>query len=222
MEYRELSFACICFSWFVRGWFKESLGDAVSEQPILVRRIQKGDNEGELKIVSTNSCIRLVEAQIEANLSEFLDLKDKKEEEAQLVFWENIDEQNSQFSPLFFVRVSAADEHLSEMQRTLAALCIEAADRSFATKMASKLASIIKESFKDAFTIESYAKQELVTHDSSIVSGLTCESWEDLGGDEICLNEGNKPASVSHWISSGSGEGLVMVIPSHNDTLVAS
>ncbi|KAK3029836.1 hypothetical protein RJ639_038270 [Escallonia herrerae] len=107
----------------------------------------------------------------------------------------------------------------SEMQETLAALCIEAADRSFATKMASKFSLMIKGSFKDAFTVENYAKRELVTHDSSIVSGLTCVSWEDLGGDEICLNEGNKPASVSYWIISGCGEGLVMVIPSPNDGL---
>ncbi|KAK3029844.1 hypothetical protein RJ639_038278 [Escallonia herrerae] len=288
--------------WFVTGWFKESLGNVMLEQPILAGRIQKGHNERELKIVSTDSGIRLVEARIEANLSEFLYLEDKKEEEAQLVFWEDIDEQNPQFSPLFFVQVTNfkcegyavgiscslllagpvamvnflkrwayihrfmvsmteiprtptfylpnlrkigcsspypgrsvtsknsgqsvifkfASSGLSldiEMQKTLAALCIEEAERSFATKMASKLALTIKESFKDAFTIENYAKEELVAHDSSIVNGLTCVSWEDLGGDEICLNEGNKPASVSHWISSGCG-GLVMVIPSHNDGVV--
>ncbi|KAK2970433.1 hypothetical protein RJ640_000150 [Escallonia rubra] len=290
--------------WLVAGWLRESLGDALSEQPILAGRIHKGDDEGELKIVSTDSGIRLVEALTAVNLSEFLDLKDKKEEQAQLVFWEDIDEQEPQFSPLFFVQVTNfkcggyaigiscsllladpvsmanflkrwanihnrltvslteipqtptfylpnlrktacsspypscsvtsknsgqsvifkfASKGLSldtEMQRTLAELCTEAADRSFATKMASKLALMIKESFKDAFTIENYAKRELVTHDSSIVSGLTCVSWEDLGGDEICLNEGNKPASVSYWISSGCGEGLVMVIPSPNDGLV--
>ncbi|KAK2970434.1 hypothetical protein RJ640_000151 [Escallonia rubra] len=290
--------------WFVTGWFKESLGNVMLEQPILAGRIQKGDAEGEYKVVSTDSGIRLVEARIAVNLSEFLDLKDKKEEEAHLVFWEDIDEQNPQFSPLFFVQVTNfkcggyaigiscsllladpvamvnflkrwaniqrlmvsmteiprtptfylpnlrkigcsaspypggsvtsknsgqsvifkfAPKGLSldiQMQKTLAALCIEAAERSFAAKMASKLALMIKESFKDAFTIENYAKEELVMHDSSIVSGLTCVSWEDLGGNEICLNEGNKPASVSYWMSAGCGEGLVMVIPSHNDGVV--
>ncbi|KAK3029835.1 hypothetical protein RJ639_038269 [Escallonia herrerae] len=92
--------------WLVTGWLKESLGNAVSEQPILAGRIYKGDNEGELKIVSTDSGIRFVKARTSVNLSEFLDLKDKKEDEGQLVFWEDIDEQEPQFSPLFYVQVS--------------------------------------------------------------------------------------------------------------------
>lgn len=93
--------------WLVAGWIKESLGRALLVQPMVCGRLRKGGeaNDGELEIVSNDSGIRLIEARIQMNLSEFLDLKQREEAEAQLVFWKDIDEQNPQFSPLFYVQV---------------------------------------------------------------------------------------------------------------------
>ncbi|XVF13460.1 hypothetical protein REPUB_Repub08aG0209600 [Reevesia pubescens] len=93
--------------WLVAGWIKETLGTALLEQPMICGRLRKGEiNDGELEIVSNDCGIRLIEAKIQMNLSEFLDLKQREEEEAQLVFWKDIDEQNPQFSPLLYVQVT--------------------------------------------------------------------------------------------------------------------
>ncbi|XP_039005268.1 hydroxycinnamoyltransferase-like [Hibiscus syriacus] len=93
--------------WLVAGWFKETLGRALSEQPMICGRLQKTErNEGGLEIVSNDSGVRLIEATVQMNLLEFLDLKPREEAEVQLVFWEDIDEQNPQFSLLFYVQVT--------------------------------------------------------------------------------------------------------------------
>ena len=91
--------------WLVAGWIKETLGIALLEQPMICGRLRKRENDGELEIVSNDCGIRLIEARIQLNLSEFLDLKQREETEPQLVFWKDIDEQNPQFSPLFYVQV---------------------------------------------------------------------------------------------------------------------
>ncbi|CDP08351.1 unnamed protein product [Coffea canephora] len=93
----------------VAGWIRESLGWALSEQPMLAGRLRRNqDVEGELEMVSNDSGVRLIEAQLAMTLSEFLDLKDKKKAEAELVYWEGLDrEQNPQFSPLFYVQVTS-------------------------------------------------------------------------------------------------------------------
>lgn len=89
------------------GWAKESLSRALCEQPLLSGRLRRGeDGDGELEIVSNDSGARLVEAQMDITLSEFLELKEKEEAEAQLVSWNDIDEHNPQFSPLFYVQVT--------------------------------------------------------------------------------------------------------------------
>ncbi|KAK4557738.1 hypothetical protein RGQ29_007487 [Quercus rubra] len=89
------------------GWAKESLARALYEQPLLSGRLRRGeDGDGELEIVSNDSGARLVEAQMNITLSEFLELKEKEEAEAQLVSWNDIDEHNPQFSPLFYVQVT--------------------------------------------------------------------------------------------------------------------
>ncbi|XVF10904.1 hypothetical protein REPUB_Repub07fG0223500 [Reevesia pubescens] len=93
--------------WLVAGWLKESLSRALMEQPMICGRLRKGErNDGELEIVSNDCGIRLIEAIFQMNLSEFLDFKQREEAEAQLVFWKDIDEQNPQFSPLFYVQVT--------------------------------------------------------------------------------------------------------------------
>ena len=92
--------------WIFAGWAKETLGKAISKQPILSGRLWRGkDGDGELEIVSNDSGVRLIETQVAVTLSEFLELNEKEEAEAQLVFWNDIDEHDPQFSPLFYVQV---------------------------------------------------------------------------------------------------------------------
>ena len=90
--------------WHVGGWMKETLGRALVENPILAGRFRRS-GDGGLEIVSNDNGVRCVEAQTSLSLEEFLQSKDKSEAEAELVFWNNVDEVNPQFSPLFYVQV---------------------------------------------------------------------------------------------------------------------
>lgn len=68
----------------------ESLGRALSELPLLDRRIQQmKDSDGQFVL------IRLVKAHFSITLSDFLKPREREGgEEATLVFWKDIDEQN--------------------------------------------------------------------------------------------------------------------------------
>lgn len=93
--------------WIVAGWMRESIGRALVDQPLLSGRLRRGeDGHGGLEIVSNDCGLRLIEAKIPITLSEFLDKKNK-DDEAKLVFWKDVDEQNPQFSPLFYIQVHA-------------------------------------------------------------------------------------------------------------------
>ncbi|PON97882.1 Transferase [Trema orientale] len=107
------------------GWIKESLARVLSEQPLLAGRLQKGDTIGggggeeeeeeeEVYVIVANDAgVRLVEARMPLTMSEFLlDLDSsksnstKKEAEAELVFWKDVDDTDPQFCPLFYVQVT--------------------------------------------------------------------------------------------------------------------
>ncbi|XP_028083588.1 protein ECERIFERUM 26-like, partial [Camellia sinensis] len=93
--------------WLLVGWMKLSLGKALEEQPILAGRLRRGEGgKGELEIVSNDSGVRVIEARISTTLAEFLDLKEREDAEAELVFWNDVDDQNPQFSPLFYIQVT--------------------------------------------------------------------------------------------------------------------
>lgn len=98
------------------GWIKESLAGALSEQPLLAGRLQKGeindnnivDEEAKniVNVVSNDAGVRLIEARIGATMAEFLlETSMRKEAEAELVFWKHIDQVDPQFCPLFYVQV---------------------------------------------------------------------------------------------------------------------
>lgn len=90
--------------WLVAGRIKESLGRALQEQPLLAGRLRRcQESGGDLEIVSNDSGVRLVETKAAMGLKE---LKEKREVEAELVFWEDVLEHNPQFSPLFYVQVT--------------------------------------------------------------------------------------------------------------------
>ncbi|KAK4262553.1 hypothetical protein QN277_028101 [Acacia crassicarpa] len=98
------------FGWVLAGWIVESLGIALSEHPMLAGRLQKkADGEGgdtEMEIVSNDCGIRMAEARISVDLSDFLESSEKHNLEHELVFWKDIDEQSPEFSPLFYVQVT--------------------------------------------------------------------------------------------------------------------
>ncbi|XP_060210262.1 uncharacterized protein LOC132637141 [Lycium barbarum] len=94
--------------WLVAGWIRESLGRTLDENPLLAGRLRrKGENDsnGEFEIVSNDSGVRLIEAKVPINLDDLIDLKEKRNAEAELVFWEDVHEPNPQYSPLFYVQV---------------------------------------------------------------------------------------------------------------------
>ena len=96
--------------WSLAGWLVESLAKALLDHPLLAGRLQRRDNVGHLmglEIVSNDSGIRLLEARCPLSLSQFLELNEKENHEAELVFWKEIDDQNPEFSPLFYVQASA-------------------------------------------------------------------------------------------------------------------
>ncbi|KAI3463602.1 hypothetical protein Pfo_020265 [Paulownia fortunei] len=283
--------------WLVAGRIKESLGRALQEQPILAGRVRKCEESGmDLQIVSNDSGVRLVEAKAEMKLDDFLEMKAKREAEAELVFWEDVLEQNPQFSPLFYVQVTNfscggysigiscslllvdpfvltsflkrwSNAHNNMVSRTdvpkiptfylpnlgkpgsspallmgsntgknaaesvifkiptkildldnnihknLAALCINEAEREVGRTMASNLSLFLKVPAEDA-KVEFCSREGLLESPSGNINGLTCaRTWDELGLDSICFNEGKKPAYVSCWINSVVDEGCVMIIP---------
>ncbi|KAL5750841.1 hypothetical protein ACOSP7_025444 [Xanthoceras sorbifolium] len=96
--------------WIAAGWIKESLGRVLAEQPMLSGRLRRSEDGGvgELEIVSNDSGVRLIEAKISITMSEFLDdqLQESEDAESELVFWKDIDDQNPQFSPLFYLQMT--------------------------------------------------------------------------------------------------------------------
>ncbi|XP_028762538.1 tryptamine hydroxycinnamoyltransferase 2 [Neltuma alba] len=99
------------FGWVLAGWIVESLGIALSENPMLAGRLQKKADQGEggdteMEIVSNDCGIRMAEARISIALSDFLESSDRHNLEHDLVFWKDIDEQSPEFSPLFYVQVT--------------------------------------------------------------------------------------------------------------------
>ncbi|KAG7553903.1 Transferase [Arabidopsis suecica] len=96
--------------WFAAGWIKESLGRALTEQPMLSGRLRRRTTSAEagLELVANDSGIRMVEAKFPASLPDFLEMvkRDKSRAEAETVFWKDIDENEPQYSPLFYVQVT--------------------------------------------------------------------------------------------------------------------
>lgn len=97
--------------WVTGGWMKETLGQALMDHPMLSGRLLQinnhthdGNNEF-MEIVSNDSGVRFYQARVcSTSLRELLETIDN-ELEAELVFWEDIDQQNPQFSPLCYVQV---------------------------------------------------------------------------------------------------------------------
>lgn len=90
--------------WIAAGWFKESLGGAIVENPIFAGRLRKLENDFEL--LSNDSGVRMLEANYEMDMDDFIDLKKKENVENDLVYWEGIHQTTPQFSPLFLVQVT--------------------------------------------------------------------------------------------------------------------
>ncbi|KAE9597432.1 hypothetical protein Lal_00029921 [Lupinus albus] len=94
---------------FLVGWIVESLARVLLDYPLLSGRIQKkveNDDSMGFEIVSNDSGVRFYEARFPMNLCEFLGLSGKECIEGELVFWNEIDIHNPEFSPLFYIQVT--------------------------------------------------------------------------------------------------------------------
>ncbi|KAL1553989.1 hypothetical protein AAHA92_14596 [Salvia divinorum] len=90
--------------WLVAGQIKESLGRALQDYPLLAGRLRWCD--ADLEIVPNDSGTRLVESKAEMALGDFVEMEEKREDEAELVFWEDVLHHTPQFSPLIYVQVT--------------------------------------------------------------------------------------------------------------------
>uniref|UniRef100_A0A7N0V494 Uncharacterized protein n=1 Tax=Kalanchoe fedtschenkoi TaxID=63787 RepID=A0A7N0V494_KALFE len=93
------------------GRLKESLGRALCQYPMFTGRVRwAGPDEGrdgrELVIVSNDSGMRLVEAKYPMHMDEFLRLEDREAAESELVYWDDLKEQDPQFCPLAYIQVT--------------------------------------------------------------------------------------------------------------------
>ncbi|CAA3032995.1 ECERIFERUM 1-like, partial [Olea europaea subsp. europaea] len=105
----------------------------------------------------------------------------------------------------------------SDNYHNLAAECILEAEHIVGTKMASNFSLYVKKPDEDV-RVEICPKEKLIRKPTSIVNGFTyASSWDVLGADEICFNEGNKAAYVSCWINSIFDEGSVMIVGTDNE-----
>ncbi|KAL5973845.1 hypothetical protein ACLOJK_030503 [Asimina triloba] len=91
--------------WNIAAWFKESLNTALTVQPVFAGRIGHGP-DGEVAIVFNDCGARMVQAQMETTMSEFLNSSGREDAEAQLATWRDINAENPQNSALFYVQVT--------------------------------------------------------------------------------------------------------------------
>ncbi|KAL8056700.1 hypothetical protein ABFX02_04G136200 [Erythranthe guttata] len=123
---------------------------------------------------------------------------------------------------------------LRNNHKNLAALCIEEAERKTGSKMASSLSLLLHKlpcEEEDAYNkVEMCSRKGLFEGllvsenkiSGVIITSCAIRTWDELGLDSLCFDEGNKADYVSCWISSSSAvsdEGSVMIInPSSDDT----
>ncbi|CAL9089145.1 unnamed protein product [Musa textilis] len=91
----------------VGAWMKESLGAVLSSHPVMAGRLRRDDEGRGCWEIKLNDCgVRLVQATAEVTLSEFLCSEDRDEREANLAYWEDVNADNPNHSPLFFIQVT--------------------------------------------------------------------------------------------------------------------
>ncbi|XP_073000993.1 uncharacterized protein [Typha latifolia] len=95
------------------AWMRESLGVALVEEPALAGRLRRpanGGDDGLWEIKANDAGVRLVQASLDMTISDFLDLKDRKQKESLLAYWADVDKENPDYSALFYVQVTRFQE----------------------------------------------------------------------------------------------------------------
>ncbi|XP_039121818.1 protein ECERIFERUM 26 [Dioscorea cayenensis subsp. rotundata] len=86
---------------------KESLNHIIPEEPLLAGRLRKdGEKDGYWEIKYNDAGIRLVQAVVDTSMDEFLSGEDREAKEEMLAYWMDIQHEDSQFWPLFYVQVT--------------------------------------------------------------------------------------------------------------------
>ncbi|XP_072961487.1 uncharacterized protein [Typha angustifolia] len=94
-------------AWTVAAWIKESIGNALADQPELAGRLRRGgEADGYWEVKFNDAGVRLVQATAEMTVSEFLALEDREAKEDALAYWVDIDKENPHFSALFYIQVT--------------------------------------------------------------------------------------------------------------------
>lgn len=118
--------------------------------------------------------------------------------------------------PLIF-QTGKINHNEVETRKALALRCIEEAELKLGGKRASKITLLVKKPSEE-IEVESYLREGLMEKQLSFRSGLNRGSWDDLGASEVKFWEGKKPVCVSYWISCVPGEGLLVLIPSPDES----
>ncbi|XP_042408677.1 uncharacterized protein LOC121998034 [Zingiber officinale] len=90
----------------VGAWIKESLSAALATEPVMAGRLRReNDGSGRWEVKFNDCGARLVQATAEASMAEFMS-GDGDRWEAHLAHWVDVDEENPNFSALFYVQVT--------------------------------------------------------------------------------------------------------------------
>lgn len=104
----------------------------------------------------------------------------------------------------------------NEIHNEFAATCIEEAEHKLGYKTAPNLnfSFLVKDPSEDV-KVKNFTREGLVQKPSTTVNEInTSSTWDDSRTNQICFQEGNKPAHVSCWINSVPDEALIMIITS--------
>lgn len=109
----------------------------------------------------------------------------------------------------------------SNTHKSLAALCIDEAERDAGRKLASNLSLFLKVPSEDD-RVEVLSRQGLLESapkSGLSINGMSCaRTWDELELESVCFSDGNKPVYASCWINSVVDEGSVMIVPSSTDS----
>ncbi|XP_009397930.2 uncharacterized protein LOC103982667 [Musa acuminata AAA Group] len=91
----------------VGAWMKESLSAVLLSHPVMAGRLRRDDEGRGCWEIKFDDCgVRLLQATAEVTLSDFLCSEDRDEREAKLAYWEDVNADNPNYSPLFFIQVT--------------------------------------------------------------------------------------------------------------------
>ncbi|MCD7466900.1 hypothetical protein HAX54_003979 [Datura stramonium] len=104
-----------------------------------------------------------------------------------------------------------------EFLKNLASKCIGEIEGKIGRKISSNFTFLVKENF-ESVKVENCSRDEIIKDEESGLLSIITANWDDLGGDEVRFNEGNKAVHISCWIINGeNNQDLVMISPTPDE-----